>query len=373
MHTAPVSSAIRSTLHPRRFVLAIMACALPLLSCETTGNGDQDNTPDLRVFTAAEVTEVPPAIADENPIRFVEDDGTEGGRAVPSDIELIYEELRTQDASDRELSRTTRGTMTLEIWQRTSHPQFYLDASEPYVYHEEGGTTYLEDGTQRHHYRIRRQPNRSKADKPMTQPGPPRVDAVVFEKWAEAAVDEPLALMVRLAQLHEYQPPPLPPKGMFSESDDARALTMREAYLRDHAARFANAASGFQGEVEALGGRLLEVFPNTGWVRVSLPQAAMDALLHHPGVNRIDALHHPTEDCACGNPNSIICTTPPTPPNWMLGAGRQNDRLDADKFLNASIDGRRSNPNRHQSLRLLAGIVESDYIEIGRASCRERV
>jgi len=338
-----------------------MACALPLLSCETTGDGDPGTSPDLRVFTAAEVADDAPALADENPIRFVEDDGTEGGRVVPSDIELIYEEIRTQDASDRELTRETRGTLTLEIWQRTSHPQFYLDASEPYIYHEEGGTTYLEDGTQRHTYRIRRQPNRSQAAKPVTMPGPPRVDAVVFEKWAEATSEEPLALMVRLAQLPEYQPPPLPPKGMFSESDEARALTMREAYLRDHAARFAHAAAGFQAEVEAVGGRLLEVFPNTGWVSVSLPQAAMDALLHHPGVNRIDLLNHPTEDSACNTSGDYDCGH--TIPWWILGDGRRNNRLDADKFLNAGIDGRRSNPDRHQSVRLLAGVVESGIME----------
>ncbi len=364
MHAAPPlieSSVIRSTLHPRRLVLAIMACALPLLSCETTGDGDPGTSPDLRVFTAAEVADDAPALADENPIRFVEDDGTEGGRLIPSDIELIYEEIRSQDASDRELTREARGTLTLEIWQRTSHPQFYLDASEPYVYHEEGGTTYLEDGTQRHHYRIRRQPNRSHAEKPVTPPGPPRVDAVVFEKWAEATGDEPLALMVRLAQLPEYQPPPLPPKGMFSESEEARALTLREAYLRDHAARFSNATAGFQAEVEAAGGHVLEVFPNTGWVSVSLPQAAMDALLHHPGINRVDALNHPTEDCACNAAEDYDCGA--SNPWWILGDGRRSNRLDADKFLNAGIDGRRSNSNRHQGLRLLAGVVESGKME----------
>ncbi len=325
-----------------------MACSFPFFACEPD-NDERGRS--LGVFTAPGV---PPALADDSPIRFVEADGTDGGRLVPSDIELIYEEVRLQDASGRELSREARGTLTLEIWQRTSHQQFYLDASEPYLYHEE-------DGTQRHTYRIRRQPNRSLAAKPLSQPGPPRVDSLVFDRWAEAAEDEPLSLMVRLAELPEFQPPPLPPKGLFPESEEVRALELREAYLQNHASRFTSAAAGFQADVEAAGGRLLEVFPNTGWVSLALPQAAMAALVAHPGINHISLLNQPSEDCRCSAPNLLACNNSPS--RWMLGEGRNHARLDADKFLNVGIDGRRSNSNRHQNLRLFAGIVESGITE----------
>ncbi len=330
--------------------------SLAFVACEAE-DGIQ-RSEDLGVFA---VSETPARLEDESPVYFVEDDGTEGGRLVPSDIELIYEEIRVQDAADRELSHVTRGALTLEVWQRTSHPQFFMDASEPYLYHEEGGTTYLEDGTQRHTYRIRRQPNRSDADKPLTLPGPPQVDSLVMEAWAKATEEQSLELMVRLAGLPEFQPPPLPPKGLFPESEESRAQEIREAYLREHASRFAAAAAGFQTDVEAAGGRLLEVFPNIGWVSLTLPQEGMDTLVGHTGINRMILMNQPTEDCACNSSEHYDCSL--NTPWWMLGEGRRNDRLDADKFLNAGIDGLRGNPDRHGHSRLLAGIVESGMSE----------
>ncbi len=75
----------------------------------------------------------------------------------------------------------------------------------------------------------------------------------------------------------------------------------------------------------------------------------------------MELLNQPTADSACKASEHYDCGI--TPPWWMLGEGRRNDRLDADKFLNVGIDGLRGNPDRHAHSRLLAGVVESEMSE----------
>ncbi|MBU1244100.1 hypothetical protein KKD52_11300, partial [Myxococcota bacterium] len=343
----------------QNLVIAVMFGSLAFVACEASDGTRRSE--DLGVFTASET---PARLEDESPVYFVEDDGTVGGRLVPSDIELIYEEIRIQDPSGKEISRTVRGEQTMEIWQRTSTPQFFTDASEPYLYFEEGGTQYLEDGSQRHVYHIRRQPNRSQNAKPLTPPGPPRVDAVVFEKWAQAGENDLIQLNARLSGIPDFQPPPIPPPGMFSGADEQRARDQQAAYLKTYYENFSTLSGRFQAELEAAGGRIVEVMPDIGWISFQVPQIHVDSMLSHAGIDRLTSPYVETIDTGCfSGPGYALNCTSPTPTDWLLGQGRIYTRLDSQKFLNAGIDGSITSA-RHGGLpRLQAGIVESKQFE----------
>ncbi len=295
---------------------------------------------------------------------FVEDDGTVGGRLVPSDLELIYEEVRIQDRDGTRISLTVRGEQTLEIWQRTAIPAFYLDASEPYLYHEEGSTTYLDDGAQKHVYRIRREPNHSPAVKLVSPQGPPQVAELVLDKHAEAGENDGLLLTARLSGYPDFQPPPLPPSGMFPPDEELRARQMRDAYLQNLYGIFSASLARLQTDVETAGGRILETFPDTGWISLEIPNSQLELLLNHTGIDKLRSLYGHTEDTECDTNANLNCTAP-FAPHWLLGQGRRSDRLDADKFLTSGFDGSINNPARHGPgvFRLQAGIVESNFFE----------
>ena len=300
--------------------------------------------------------------ADQNEpvIYHVIDDGTMGGKRVPSNIELAFEEIRVQAASGEILSRGTRGSLTLETWQRTAVPAYYADASEPYLYHENATTEYLEDGRQQHVYRIFREPNIGGAEKALTPAGPPRVSELVWEKWAEAGENDELFLTATISGFPDLELPPVPPRELFSEMDIARALDMQTEVLERRRVRFEEILHPIQMAIEAAGGSVLGRFPDTGSFHLAIPQGQLPVLLDHPSLAAIGSSVVPNENTACGNPGLLNCSGNP---QWLLGEGRRANRLDADKFLNAGIDGSITNP-RHGGLpRLQAGIVEMLMLE----------
>ncbi len=299
--------------------------------------------------------------AEQEPEIFhVVDDGTMGGKRVPSNMELAFEEIRVQSASGEILSRETRGTLTLETWQRTVVPALYSDASEPFLYHEQATTEYLEDGRQQHVYRIFREPNTGGSEKALTPSGPPRVSGLVWEKWSEAGEYDELLLIATISGFPDLELPPVPPRELFSGMDIARAVDMRTQVMESRRMRFEEILQPIQATIELAGGSVLDIFPDTGSIHLAIPQGQLPVLLDHPSLAALDSSVVPNENTACGNPGLLNCSVNP---QWLLGEGRQWNRLDADKFLNAGIDGSITNPIHGGLPRLQAGIVEMLMLE----------
>ncbi|PKN25272.1 MAG: hypothetical protein CVU65_09330 [Deltaproteobacteria bacterium HGW-Deltaproteobacteria-22] len=309
----------------------------------------------------------PPPLSDSSPFLLtgdplapsgyyeIIDDGSEAGRMIPADLEEIFLEQRTVNPRQEVLSTVRRGELTPEVHERAANPAKYLD--EPYLYHSQLMTDADADGNEVTTYRILRQRNPSPAVKLLTPPGPPRVDQALWPQVESLRPEDELLLMVKLAGLPDpVVPLPLPP-----ERFDAQAVTTNSERIQ--AAKLAHTTlvekklATLAPDFERWGARVLETFEGIAWVKLSIPFSQVDLLLSHAGFTAIEPTMRQTSDaCTEGsdlNPQSL----------WLLGEGRQAERLDIDRFHAMGYTGHRANSTRHGYSRLLAGVVESSWLE----------
>ena len=283
------------------------------------------------------------------------DDGSEAGKMVPADLEEIFLEQRTVSPRQEVLSTVRRGELTPEVHERAANPAKYLD--EPTLYHSQLMTDADADGNEVTTYRILRQRNPSPAVKLLTPPGPPRVDPTLWPHVESLRPEDALLLMVKLAGLPDpVVPLPLPPERFDAQTVAENVQRIQAAKLA-HASLVAEKLAALDPDFQSWGARVLETFEGIAWVKLSLPVSQFELLLAHVGLSAVEPAWRQMSD-ACDetatlNPQSL----------WLLGEGRQADRLDIDRFHAMGYTGQRANSTRHGYSRLLAGVVESSFFE----------
>ena len=290
------------------------------------------------------------------------EDGSEADRMIPADLEEIFLEQRTVNPRQEVLSTVRRGELTPEVHERAANPAKYLD--EPYLYHSQLMTDADADGNEVTTYRILRQRNPSPAVKLLTPPGPPRVDPRLWTHLETLGPEEDVILMVKLSGLPDAVIPlPLPPERFDNVEVSTHAQRILEAKI-NYLNIVGQKISQLQPELQSWGALILETFDALPWVRISLPVESLDLLLSHSGFMAVEPDAIDAKDLGCFDPTVVpLNAPPPAIPFWLMGEGRRADRMDIDRFHSAGHTGHIANATRHGYSRLLAGVVESSWMD----------
>lgn len=283
------------------------------------------------------------------------EDGSEAGRMVPAELEEIFFERRTVNPRQEVLSTVRRGELTPEVHERAANPAKYLD--EPFLYHSQLMTDADADGNEVTTYRILRQRNPRPAAKLLTPPGPPRVDPALWPHVETLRPEDDLLLLVKLAGLPDpVVPLPLPPERFDAQTVATNAERIQAAKLA-HTSLVEEKLELLDQDFQRWGVRVIETFEGIAWVKLSLPVQSLDILLSHSSITAVELDAVDAQDLGCTG------TPPLNQDMWLLGEGRRADRMDIDRFHAAGHTGHRANATRHGYSRLLAGVVESSWLE----------
>lgn len=255
--------------------------------------------------------------------------------------EVVFESVRTLDASGEVLAQDARGALSPEVAVRAGRPWAFRD--EPITYDDEAWAVSDASGVTSSGYRVMRAKNGGPALRARAE-APAHRDAALLAQ-AKAAPAQVFSVHLRARGVPEWTIP-LRPDFARSAIDLLQASEVREAALRERAALVRRATDGAAAQVVALGGKVTGRGRYGGWLTAEVPGAAVAALAARGDLDRVERLEGQAE-----------------PTGIYLGDVRAASRIDADRFHAAGYTGERPNSARHNHGDITVGVIEVGSLE----------
>lgn len=190
--------------------------------------------------------------------------------------------------------------------------------------------------------------------------GPLRLDMMAFDLRNSTSAER-VELQIKFRGFPDWNIPPRIPKELFAPAEVLTVENQRAQALIAREAAFKAQTAGLRNFVRTLGGDVVSLIWQTGWLGVEVPANAIGQLAQRDDLVRIHA------DLFSGGPDCDQSCTFQNGSRWLLGsdsngpAGRNDDRINADSFIdpNEGYDGL----NGAENGRFLAAVVEESAFE----------
>ena len=291
------------------------------LACDPT-------TPDEVGFRSSETDFVQPA----DPELFED---------VRGNVVYSYTRFYESTEADEPFEVLEEGEITNEILQRVGRPYSFMD--EPYVYHMEAWHNVQEDGSVVKGYRVWRKENDAPPPAALVWEVP-YIDESLQPLLEDGLADDgsdTLQVNITLRNFPEWDVPLLPDTSMVAVEDLQAAYDEREDALAARTQVFDEMAGEIIADIEAHGGSVVKRGSRHGFIIANVSAEGLAVLATRTDIVRISDGRYLSVDAA-----------------WNLGEGRQDARMDADRFLAAGYTGEQPNSGRHSFNDITVAIIE---------------